>query len=81
LAKKKKNNVKFESFQKIKGRMAELQLSQLNLANELGISVDTLNRKLNGIRDFNFTEIIQIIERLEIKETEIVKYFFSNMMR
>lgn len=81
MAKKKKNNVKFESFQKIKGRMAELQLSQLNLANELGISVDTLNRKLNGIRDFNFTEIIQIIERLEIKETEIVKYFFSNMMR
>ena len=35
---------------KIKGRMAELQITQKDVANSLGLAQPTINQKINNIR-------------------------------
>ena len=41
---------------KIKGRMAELQLTQKDIARSLGIAQPTANQKINNIRPMDLNE-------------------------
>lgn len=70
-----------DSFDKIKGRMCELRITQRGLAKELGISIVSLNKKLNGILNFTWEEMEQIISILGITENEIADYFFADVLR
>lgn len=63
------------SFDKLKGKMAEKKVSQERLAKALGISVQSLNAKINGRSQFTLEEVIKITELLSI--TEPVDIFFN----
>lgn len=60
---------------KIKGLMAEKNISQQKLASILGISKQTLNAKLQSKREFTVNEAQKICNALDIKDVEI--YFFT----
>lgn len=59
---------------KLKGRLRENGMSQKDLANLMGLSVNTMNSKLNGKREFKVSEIDRICNILEIQDKEL--YFF-----
>lgn len=61
-------------FRKLKGLMTEKGYSQNKLANRLGISVQSLNAKLNERNKFTLREVVKIVEVLEIEN--IRPYFF-----
>ena len=68
-------------FKKLVGRMAELDYTQEKLALELNLSQTTLSRKLNGLSQFTYDEMVKLIEVLDIKDEQISEYFFSDIIR
>lgn len=63
------------SFDKLKGKMTEGHLSQKNMAQKLGITVQALNAKLNGRSQFTLGEVVEITEMLSLKDP--VDIFFE----
>lgn len=61
---------------KIKGRMAELQLTQKDVAKVLNIAQSTANQKINNIRPMDLDEAEKICNLLKIKPAEFEVYFF-----
>lgn len=55
---------------KLKGHMAASGYSQRKLAKEIGISKNTLNTKINGLGEFDTSEIVRICEVLKIDSAE-----------
>jgi len=70
-------NKRKKQFLKLKARLVEKGLRQSDLAKRLGISVQALNRKLNGISDFRLSELEEIAKALDIDEHQYNEYFFS----
>ena len=68
-------------FNKVKGRMTELEISQEKMSDDMGMSISTLNEKLNGYADFKFTELVKIAYILDIEPTEYQDYFFQYALR
>ncbi|MCR6515432.1 helix-turn-helix domain-containing protein [Clostridium sp. LY3-2] len=66
-------------YAKLKGIMKEKNFSQSKLADELDITTQSLNAKLNGRTQFTLGEAFRIIDILDIKNpNDIVKIFFNN---
>lgn len=63
------------SFDKLKGKMTELHVSQDKLSKQLGITVQSLNAKINGRSPFTLEEVIKITEYLGLKNP--VDIFFE----
>lgn len=61
---------------KLKGIMREYNYSQKKLAEELGITVQSLNAKLNGRSVFTIPEANDICKIFNIKKPEDI--FFNN---
>lgn len=61
---------------KLKGIMRENGITQQELADKLGISVQSFNAKINGRTAFTVPEAMDIVEFLEIKNPEEI--FFSD---
>lgn len=61
---------------KIKGRMAELQLTQRDVAESLQIAQSTVNQKINNVRPMDLEEAEKICNLLKIQPTEFQLYFF-----
>lgn len=51
----------------LRGKMAEKRMSQSELAKRIGMSENSLSRKLLGTRDFRLAEVIKIIDELQIE--------------
>lgn len=66
------------NFNKLKGKMTEMEYTQEKLAVKLGITLQSLNSKINNRSQFNFGEIIKIINVLQINSNEIVEIFFKD---
>lgn len=66
--------IKYQS--RIKGKMAELGITQAQLAKELGLSLQSLNQKLNGKSDMTINEAEKVIEILKIKNPNDI--FFTH---
>lgn len=64
------------SYNKLKGIMRERGYSQKNLATKIGITVQSINSKLNGRTQFTIEEALNIICILNIEKPEEV--FFEN---
>lgn len=62
---------------KIKGRMRELGLTQLDVANALGVKQSTANQKINNIRPFDLEEAEKLSALLNISPDEFGDYFFA----
>lgn len=63
------------SFDKLKGKMTEMRVSQEKLSKALGITVQSLNAKLNGRSQFTLEEAIKISESLKLDNP--VDIFFN----
>lgn len=61
---------------KIKGRMAELQITQKDVATQLNIAQPTANQKINNIRPMDLDEAEKLSEMLKIPPEEFGVYFF-----
>ncbi|CAI3207750.1 DUF739 family protein [Clostridium neonatale] len=75
----KKRN--YEILNALKGKIREENKNYRSLSKETGISVNSLNNKLNGYSVFDMREISIIVEKLNIEPDEIIKYFFPQMLR
>ena len=63
------------SFDKLKGKMTEMRVSQEKLSKALGITVQSLNAKLNGTSQFTLEEAVKISEYLKLDNP--VDIFFN----
>lgn len=63
------------SFGKLKGKMAEIGITQNALAKSLGMSRSSLSLKMNGKREFTLAELRIIVEVLNIDDPR--SYFFA----
>lgn len=61
---------------KLKARMVEMGITQEGLADRLGITVQTLNSKINKKSDFTVVETQKIIAILQIEKPNEI--FFVN---
>lgn len=62
---------------KIKGRIVELSLNQMEIAKSLGIAQPTLNQKINNIRPFKLDEVGALQKILKIPDSDFATYFFA----
>ncbi len=60
----------------LRGKIAEKGYTQEKLAKEVGISSNSLSRKLLGKREFTLTEVVSICKVLDIADP--VNIFFKN---
>lgn len=68
-------NKQVKPFAKLRGRMAEMGVTQGMAAAVLGITSQAFNRKINGKVQFNMKEIRILKEYLELENVD--DYFFS----
>ncbi len=62
---------------KVRGRLAELNLTQKDVANALGIAAPTASQKLNRVRPIDLDEAEKLAQLLQIKDSEFREYFFA----
>lgn len=56
--------------------MAELQLTQKDVADSLGLAQPTINQKINNIRPMDLDEAEKLSDLLNIPPDEFAIYFF-----
>ena len=61
---------------RLRGKMAEKRVTQVELAEELGIDASSVSRKMTGKSDFTVTEALMIIRFLGGGKFD--DYFFIN---
>lgn len=66
---------------KLRFKILEVCGSLQKFADELGINIATLCKKLNGISDFTTSEIYDTCNILGIPLAEILVYFFEEEVR
>ena len=64
-------------YSKLLGRIRERALTQAEVAQKLGVSPATLNKKLRGHTEFTQSEIGSLCKLLGICDKEIYAYFFA----
>ena len=62
---------------KVRGRMAELNISQKDVAKALGIAASTASQKLNRVRPMDLDEAEKLAELLKIENHQFGEYFFA----
>ncbi len=65
------------SYRKLRGKIIEVFGSQENFAKKLGISKNSLSKKLNCKSGFSQTDITKWSELLSIHSSEYGAYFFT----
>ena len=63
--------------EKIKGRMKELSLTQVDIARRLNLSQPAVNQKINNIRPFDLSEAEKLADILKIPPDDFGLYFFN----
>ena len=61
---------------KVKGRLAELGLTQKDVAGALEIAQPTANQKINNIRPMDLNEAEKLANMLHLSPEEFQVYFF-----
>ncbi len=62
---------------KVRGRMAELNLTQKDVGKALGVATPTVSQKLNRIRPMSLDEAEKLAVLLRINSNEFGEYFFA----
>lgn len=62
---------------KIKGKLAELGLTQKDVADALNIAQPTANQKINNIRPMDLDEAEKLASLLNLEPEEFKTYFFA----
>lgn len=64
--------------QMLKNRMKELNVTQKDVAQALGIAAPTVSQKINGIRPIDLDEARALAALLGIETGEFGRYFFAS---
>jgi len=72
MAKNSGRRLKHLPYQKLKALLMERNLKQKYLAELLGLSVVTINQKINGTLEFTYSEVETICDDLKVS-TEILR--------
>ena len=64
-------------FAKLRGAIRERYATEYEFARHVGMTRDTLGRKLNGKSEFTLPEMEQVLEALAIPKRDVYDYFFS----
>ena len=64
-------------FAKLRGAIRERYATEYEFARHVGMTRDTLGRKLNGKSEFTLPEMEQVLEALAIPKRDVYYYFFS----
>ena len=62
---------------KVRGRLAELRLTQKDVANALDIAPATASQKLNRVRPMDLDEAEKLAALLKIEPSQFGEYFFA----
>ena len=62
-------------YNKLRAKMTEIDYTQATLAKCIGISVQSMNAKLNGHKQFTLRELQAICETLQISPKDIAIFF------
>ena len=62
---------------KVRGRMAELNITRKDVAKELNIATATASQKLNRVRPMNLDEAEKLAILLKIPDEQFGEYFFA----
>lgn len=62
---------------KVRGRLAELRLTQKDVAKALGIAVSTASQKLNRVRPMDLDEAEKLASLLQLNDNQFSEYFFA----
>lgn len=62
---------------KIRGRLAELNLTQKDVAAALGVAQSTASMKLNRVRPLTLDEAEKLSRLLLLEDTQFGEYFFA----
>ena len=63
-------------YSKLKGRIVERYGTQANFARKIGISKNSISKKLTGKTEFSQSDIEQWAELLQIEKKDYGEYFF-----
>lgn len=67
-------------YSKLRGKLAEMSMSQKELAERIGISEGQLSGKLSGKFVFKQSEISRICKTLSLPNDDIGDYFFTEIV-
>ncbi len=70
---------KYPELKKLKGKMVEMDETYRSMSQKTGISLNTLNNKLNGYTLFDISEVACICSVLNIKPSDIPVFFNQNI--
>lgn len=62
---------------KIRGRMAELDITQKDVARALNIATSTASQKLNRVRPLDLDEAEELAKLLQLHDDQFAEYFFA----
>ena len=68
------------SYDDLKGRIRAKYKTQDKFSEALGISHASLSAKLNGKSDFSHEEIAKAVNLLDLENTDIPQYFFTEIV-
>lgn len=63
---------------KLKAKMAELGITQTDLAKKMGLAAPTVCQKINNVRPFSLKEADKVAEILQISDADFRVYFFDS---
>lgn len=69
------------NYSKLKGKIVEKGLTLTDVANQIGLTIQSFSKKLNGEVDFKSTEIDNLMNILQISKKEIDIYFFEEQVK
>ena len=65
---------------KVRGKLAEMQLTQKDVAKVWNCSLPTVSQKLNGLRPLFLDEAVSLSNLLELTDQEKVDIFFADQI-
>lgn len=75
---KKKGGDNMLNVDKVRGRMAELRLTQKDVAAALGLAAPTVSQKLNRVRPMDLDEAEKLAVLLKLEDNQFGEYFFAS---
>ena len=67
------------NYNKLKGRIKEKCETQIAFAEKIGITPNSVSRKLNNIHEWSQSEICKSMEILDLSISDIGEYFFCRV--
>ena len=65
---------------KVRGKLAEMQLTQKDVAKVWNCSLPTVSQKLNGLRPLFLDEAVSLANLLNLTDQEKVDIFFADQI-